>query len=180
MFPRGTEPTVVYAYMYTYTYVLHACMLAFLSHVWLFAALWTVASVHRISQARILEWVAIFSSRGSSPPKDQNYVSYVSCIDRQVVYHQRHLGSPIYIFIYIYIPQLILFLWRTPTFYYKRLFFTPYDMYLLLILNKEDLINIIAIQMYLLYSLKSMKTPKIDKLRRKKTNSINLGKFQMP
>ena len=87
MFPRGTEPVVVFTYMYTYTYVLHACRLTFLSHVWLFAALWTVASVHRISQARILEWVAIFSSRGSSPPKDQNYVSYVSCIDRQVVYH---------------------------------------------------------------------------------------------
>ena len=28
------------------------------------------SSVHRILQARILEWVAMPSSRGSSPPKD--------------------------------------------------------------------------------------------------------------
>ena len=35
------------------------------------------ASVHGISQARILEWVAIPSSRGSSQSRDQ---SWVSCI----------------------------------------------------------------------------------------------------
>ena len=33
------------------------------------------SSVHGISQARILEWVAISSSRGSSPPKDQTHLS---------------------------------------------------------------------------------------------------------
>ena len=32
-------------------------------------------SVHGISQARILEWVAIFLSRGSSQPRDQTQVS---------------------------------------------------------------------------------------------------------
>ena len=33
--------------------------------------LWTVAhSVHGVLQARILEWVAIFFSRGSFQPKD--------------------------------------------------------------------------------------------------------------
>ena len=31
-------------------------------------------SVHGISQARILEWVAISSSRGSSPPRDLTWV----------------------------------------------------------------------------------------------------------
>ena len=30
-----------------------------------------VSSVHGISQARILQWVAISSSRGSSPPRDE-------------------------------------------------------------------------------------------------------------
>ena len=40
-------------------------------------------SVHGILQARILEWVAVLSSRGSSPPRDQTHVSYVSCIGRQ-------------------------------------------------------------------------------------------------
>ena len=34
-----------------------------------------VSSVHRILQARILEWVAMPSSRGSSPPRDQTSIS---------------------------------------------------------------------------------------------------------
>ena len=34
-------------------------------------------SVHEILQARILEWVAIFSSRGSSRPRDQTWVSRI-------------------------------------------------------------------------------------------------------
>ena len=33
------------------------------------------SSVHGISQARILEWVAIFSSRGSSRLRDQTRIS---------------------------------------------------------------------------------------------------------
>ena len=52
------------------------------------------SSVHGILQARTLEWAAIASSRGSSPPRDQTCVSYISCIGRQVLYHQRHLGAP--------------------------------------------------------------------------------------
>ena len=40
------------------------------------------SSVHGILQARILEWVAMPSSRGSSPPRDQTQVSYISCIGR--------------------------------------------------------------------------------------------------
>ena len=48
-----------------------ACVLSCFSRVRLCATLWTVgSSVHGILQARILEWVAIFFSRGSSPPKD--------------------------------------------------------------------------------------------------------------
>ena len=34
--------------------------------------------------ARRLEWVAIFSSTGSSQPRDQ---TLVSCIGRQIIYH---------------------------------------------------------------------------------------------
>ena len=52
-------------------------------------------SVHGILQARILEWVAMPSSRGFSQPRDQAHVCYVSCIGRQVLYYQRYLGSPI-------------------------------------------------------------------------------------
>ena len=43
------------------------------------------SSVHGISQARILEWMAISSSRGSSQPRDQ---IHISCIGRQVLYHR--------------------------------------------------------------------------------------------
>ena len=38
------------------------------------------SSDHGILQARILEWVAISFSRGSSQPRDQILISYVSCI----------------------------------------------------------------------------------------------------
>ena len=38
------------------------------------------SSVHGICQARILEWVAIAFSWGSSRPRDQSQVAYVSCI----------------------------------------------------------------------------------------------------
>ena len=49
------------------------------------------SSVHGISQARILEWVAIFFSWGSSWPRDQ---THVFCIDRRVLYSLSHQGSP--------------------------------------------------------------------------------------
>ena len=35
------------------------------------------SSVHGISQARILDWLAILFSRGSSQPKDRTWVSYI-------------------------------------------------------------------------------------------------------
>ena len=37
-----------------------------------------------ISQARILEWVVISFSRGSSQPRDQ---TFISCIGRRILYH---------------------------------------------------------------------------------------------
>ena len=46
------------------------------------------SSVHGILQARTLEWVAMPSSRGSSPPRDQTRVSCVSCIGRQFFTHR--------------------------------------------------------------------------------------------
>ena len=51
------------------------------------------SSVHGTLQTRLLEWVAMSFSRGSSRPRDQTCISYVSCVGRQVLYHQRHLGS---------------------------------------------------------------------------------------
>ena len=73
------------------------CYVQSLCHVQLFLIPWAVcsplgSSVHGIFQARILEWVAIFSSRGSSWPRDWTcfcvscvFLCFlcVSCIGRQ-------------------------------------------------------------------------------------------------
>ena len=45
------------------------------------------SSVRGILWARILEWIAMPSSRGSSQPRDQTPVSCGSCIDRWTLYH---------------------------------------------------------------------------------------------
>ena len=45
------------------------------------------SSVHGIVQARMLEWVAMTSSRGSSRPGIQTLISYVSCIGRWILNH---------------------------------------------------------------------------------------------
>ena len=45
------------------------------------------SSVHGIFQARILEWVAISSSRGFSLFRHQTCISCISCIGRQTLHH---------------------------------------------------------------------------------------------
>ena len=45
------------------------------------------SSVPGILQARILESVAMPSSRGSSQPRDRTHTSYVSCIGGWILYH---------------------------------------------------------------------------------------------
>ena len=42
--------------------------------------------VHGIFPARILEWTAISSSRGSSWPRDWTHISCISCIGRWILY----------------------------------------------------------------------------------------------
>ena len=49
--------------------------------------------VIKIFQARILEWVAISSSRKSSQPKDPARISSISCTGRQILYHCPHWGA---------------------------------------------------------------------------------------
>ena len=61
------------------------------------------SSIHRILQARILEWVAMPSSKGSSWPRDLTSISYVSCIGRRVLYHPGATWEALYSYIYIYI-----------------------------------------------------------------------------
>ena len=65
-----------------------------LNHVQLFATPWTVvsihgSSVHGIFKARVLEWVAISFSRGSSQPRDW---TQVSCIVGRCSYHLSYQG----------------------------------------------------------------------------------------
>ena len=45
------------------------------------------SSVHGILQARILEWIAISSSRESPPTGDQTLVSCGCCIGSWIFYH---------------------------------------------------------------------------------------------
>ena len=49
------------------------------------------SSVHRILQARTLEWVAISSSKVSSQLRDRTYISYVG---RQILYHRATWDEP--------------------------------------------------------------------------------------
>ena len=66
-----------------------ACMLNCFSCVQLFVTLWTIARrllTPWILLARILQWVAMFSSRRSSQPRDQTGISYISCTGRPVLY----------------------------------------------------------------------------------------------
>ena len=56
------------------------------------------SSVHGILQARILEWVAISFSRGSSRPRDQ---TCVFCISRQILFlFVCFFGNPFYFLFY--------------------------------------------------------------------------------
>ena len=48
------------------------------------------SSANRIFQARILEWVSIPFSKGSSQPRDR---TQFSCIGRQILHHLSHQGS---------------------------------------------------------------------------------------
>ena len=80
--------------------ILVICGYAVLSPVWLYNSLDCGppgSSVHGISQARILEWAAVSSCRGSSSPRDQTCVACISCIGRWILYQLCHLGSPLVI-----------------------------------------------------------------------------------
>ena len=62
-----------------------------LSRVWLFSTPWTVAPgswVRGILQTRMLEWVGIPFSRGSSQSKDRTCLLQCS----QILYHMSHQG----------------------------------------------------------------------------------------
>ena len=51
--------------------------------------------VHGILLARILEWVVISSSRGSSLPRNRMFIFCISCIGRWILYHWAIREAPI-------------------------------------------------------------------------------------
>ena len=72
------------------------CVVSHFSCIWLLDPVDSSlpgSSVHGILQARILEWVSVPSSRGSSQPKGRTHASYVPCIGRQFLYRQYHLEA---------------------------------------------------------------------------------------
>ena len=89
-------------FYFYYFYFLPECSysitLGFCSPVWLFATSWTVARQAPLSmglsQARILEWVAISSSRGSFPCRSQ---TCISCLGRWILYHWATWESLVFI-----------------------------------------------------------------------------------
>ena len=111
-----------YRSMVDLPYCFHFCCIAkWLSHthiLLLFQLLWSVqlfcdsmncslpgSSVHGIFQARILEWVAIYSSRWSSWPRDQ---THISCISRKIL-HCWVTREALYIYIGILFLYIIFF-----------------------------------------------------------------------
>ena len=58
------------------------------------------SSAHVISQARILEWVVVSFSRGSSQPRDW---TLVSCIGRWILYHWAMWGSSMRLYSLLFI-----------------------------------------------------------------------------
>ena len=85
--------------------ILWVKVLVFQSCLTLFPTPWTKAHkaplVHGISEARILEWVAISCSRGSSWLRDRTYVSCVSCITGILFIHWVAGASLVYIIIHV-------------------------------------------------------------------------------
>ena len=91
------------------------------------------SSVHRILQARIPEWVAIPSSRGSFPPRDWTHISYVFCIgsNYSFIYEFPTQGYENWLYCNSILPNHLalvpyLYLWLYKTFS-SRLWFFHHD-----------------------------------------------------
>lgn len=101
MYPREFS-SVTWVESYSYSFYMHfiwfmyvcVCML---SHVWLCDPMNCCpegSSVHETFEARVLAWIAF--SKGSSWPRGWTHMSCICCLGRWILWHQCHLGSPIY------------------------------------------------------------------------------------
>ena len=87
----------LFSYQFSSTNVYFVCVLSYFSRVQLCDSMdWSLpgSSVCRILQARILEWVAMSSSRWSSRPRDW---TCVCCSGRWILYHFATWEYPTYI-----------------------------------------------------------------------------------
>ena len=104
----------------------------------------TSSSVHGTFQARILEWVAMPSSRGSSQPRDWTHISCVSCIGRWILYLCATWEAP-FIFteltnIFSFI-SLILFAFNLVCFTFSFLFLAFYRTISIILLSSYLFVN---------------------------------------
>ena len=95
--------------------ILCVCVPSCFSWVWLLVTPMDCSppgsSIHGILQTGILEWVPMPSSRRSSWPKYQTYVSYVSWIGRRVLYQQHRLEASISTHLDMYVVSVSWRLW---------------------------------------------------------------------
>ena len=92
--------TYVLVYYWTLSsFSVYACVLSLFCHVWLCRPRDYKppgSSVHGTLQARMLEWAGMSFSIRSSQRRDQNCISYVFCIGRQVFTNLN------YLYVYLY------------------------------------------------------------------------------
>ena len=83
----------------TYQQVIGMCAQSFSTLCHPMACSPPASSVHGLSQVRVLEWVAISFSRGSSHPRDQT----IFCIAMWILYHctTSEAGGPNYLWIFL-------------------------------------------------------------------------------
>ena len=90
--------TLLHKSVCIFTHQYHLICILFYNHF--IATPWTIAppgsSVHGIFQARILEWVAISFSRGSSWHRDRTCASCLSCIGQWILYCWATWETPFY------------------------------------------------------------------------------------
>ena len=84
------------------------------------------SSVHGIFKTRILEYIAIFSSRGYSQPRDGTLISCVSCIGRKDLYHWLHLRQLYFKYIHIYFKNPV-YETAKETLRYRTVFWTLWE-----------------------------------------------------
>ena len=92
---------IISEYAYPIVHFSEMCVLSYVQLCDLMDGSLPGSSAHGILKARILEWVAMFSSRGSSWPRDWTQVFCISCTDRQILYQWHHLESPYWNFIVV-------------------------------------------------------------------------------